>query len=150
MSGTTLRTIITLALVFHGVGHLMGVIPALGLIDTQSGSGQGLLKNWSNRSWLLTDLLGDGTLRVLGFALYGLAFAGFVATGLALAGWGLPHDAWRTLAIVSAITSLAAIVLFWDALILLIPHKAGALGVNVAVLIGLLVANWPAETALGF
>jgi hypothetical protein len=150
MSGTTLRTIITLALIFHGVGHLMGVFPALGLLDTQSGSSQGWLKNWSSRSWLLTDLIGEGPSRVLGVILYGLAFAGFVATGLALAGWGLPHDAWRTLAILSAIVSLAAVLLFWDALILLFPHKVGALGVNIAVVVGLLVANWPGETALGF
>jgi hypothetical protein len=52
--------------------------------------------------------------------------------------------------VVSAIISLVGIMLFWDALIMLFPHKVGAIGVNVAVLVGLLVANWPTEADLGY
>ncbi len=33
MSGTTLRAIIAFVLLFHGVGHAMGIIPALRLVD---------------------------------------------------------------------------------------------------------------------
>ena len=150
MSGTTLRALATLILLFHGVGHFMGVIPALGLIGTENRSRQGWLKNWSSRSWLLTDLLGDSASRVLCLILYGVALIGFVATGLALAGWLVPHDGWRTLAAVSAAISLVAVALFWDALIMLFPHKVGAIGVNVVVLAGVLAANWPTEAALGY
>jgi hypothetical protein len=128
----------------------MGVIPALGLIDAERRSSQGWLKNWSSRSWLLTDLLGNTASRYLCFILYGVAVVGFVAAGLALVGWLLPHDSWRTLAVVSAVISLVAIAFFWDALIMLFPHKVGAIGVNVAVLVGALVANWPTEAALGY
>jgi hypothetical protein len=127
----------------------MGVIPALQLINVE-GSGADWLKDWSSRSWLLTDLLGDTASRILCLILYGVALVGFVAAALALMGWLVPHDWWRTLAVVSAIISLVAIALFWDALIMLFPHKVGAIGVNIAVLAGLLVANWPTEAALGY
>jgi hypothetical protein len=52
--------------------------------------------------------------------------------------------------VVSAVISLVAILLYWNALILLFPHKIGALAVNIAVLICLLALNWPAEADLGF
>jgi hypothetical protein len=33
---------------------------------------------------------------------------------------------------------------------LIFPHKVGAIGVSVAVLVGLLWANWPSEAVLGY
>jgi hypothetical protein len=66
MSGTTLRILITLVLLVHGVGHVMGAMPALGLFDDERRSGQGWLKNWSSHSWLLTDLLGYTVARTTG------------------------------------------------------------------------------------
>jgi hypothetical protein len=149
MSGTVLRAIIALVFVVHGVGHAMGIIPALGLINTQ-GSSQGWLKNWSSHSWLLTNLLGEAVSRILCVVLYGAALIGFLGATLALLGWGIPHDWWRTLASISAILSLIALLLFWNALIFFFPHKVGALGVNIATLICLLVLAWPTEANLGF
>jgi hypothetical protein len=149
MSGTVLRAIIALVFAVHGVGHAMGVIPALGIVNTQ-GSSQGWLKNWSSHSWLLTDLLGDAVSRILCVVLYGAALIGFVGAALALLGWGIPHNGWRTLATVSALISLVAVLLYWNALIFLFPHKVGALSVNIATLICLLALNWPTEANLGF
>jgi hypothetical protein len=127
----------------------MGIIAALQLINVESSSAD-WLRGWSSHSWLLTDTLGATASRILCFILYGAALVGFVAAALALMGWLVPHDSWRTLAVVSAIISLVGIMLFWDALIMLFPHKVGAIGVNVAVLVGLLVANWPTEADLGY
>jgi hypothetical protein len=62
----------------------------------------------------------------------------------------VPHEWWRTLAIVSAVVSLVALALFWNAFIYLFPHKVGAIAVNVAVLVGLLWANWPSEADIGY
>jgi hypothetical protein len=149
MSGTVLRAIIAFIFAFHGVGHAMGIIPALGLASSR-GTNQGWLKNWSSHSWLLTNLLGDTVSRVLCAALYGAALIGFVLAALALLGWLIPHNSWRTLATVSAVVSLAALLLFWNALIFLFPHKVGALAVNIATLVCLLVLNWPTEADLGF
>ncbi|MGD8398217.1 MAG: hypothetical protein PVG11_05120, partial [Anaerolineae bacterium] len=59
-------------------------------------------------------------------------------------------DWWRTLAVASSVISLVALLLYWDALIFLFPHKVGALAVNVATLVCLLVLSWPSEADLGF
>jgi hypothetical protein len=149
MSGTVLRAIIALVFGFHGVGHAMGVLPALGVVSVE-GADQGWLKDWSSRSWLLTDLLGDTPSRVLCAILYGAALIGFIGAALALLGWGIPHDWWRTLAVVSAIISFVGLLLYWNALIFLFPHKVGALAINIATLVCLLLLNWPAEADLGF
>jgi hypothetical protein len=148
MSGTVLRAILALVFAFHGVGHAMGVIPALRIINLE-GTDQGWLRQWSSRSWLLTDPLGDGASRLLCAALYLLALVGFVAAALAVAGWLLPHDWWRPLAIVSSVLSLVALALYWNALIFLFPHKVGALAVNITTLVCLLALNWPSEADLG-
>jgi hypothetical protein len=149
MSGTLLRAIIAFVFAFHGVGHAMGIIPALQLVKVDSSS-EGWLSNWSSHSWLLTNLLGDTVSRILCIVLYGAALIGFLGAALALLGWGIPHDWWRTLAVVSAVISLVALVLYWNALIFLFPHKVGALAINVATLVCLLVLNWPTEADLGF
>jgi hypothetical protein len=149
MSGTVLRAIIALVLAFHGTGHAMGIIPALGIVNA-AGSGQGWLKNWSSRSWLLGNLLSEPISRILCVILYGLALIGFIGATLALLSWVLPHDWWRTLAVASAVISLAALLLFWNALIFLFPHKVGALAINVATLVCLLALSWPTEANLGF
>lgn len=149
MSSTLLRAIIAAVFAFHGIGHAMGVIPALGFVSGEASS-QSWLRNWSSRSWLLTDLLGDSVGRTICVVLYSAALVGFLVAALALLGWIVPHEWWRTLAVVSAVISLVAILLYWNALILLFPHKIGALAVNIAVLICLLALNWPAEADLGF
>ena len=150
MSGTTLRFIIAAVLIFHGIGHAMGVLSALPLLKKDDESQAGFMKNWSSDSWLLTDALGKGVTRVTCIVLYALALIGFIVTGLSLLDWVLPHDWWRTAAIVSSAISLLALALHWNALMLLFPHKIGAIAINVATLVCLLGANWPAETDIGF
>lgn len=141
MSPTALRIIIAAVLFIHGIGHFMGVMPALQLFN---------VKGWNSRSWLLTPLIGEAASRILSAVLFMMALVGFLASAMALLGWLVPHDWWRTLAIVSAVISLITVVLFWNAFVSLIPNKVGALGVDVAVLVCLLVLNWPAEADIGF
>ena len=69
---------------------------------------------------------------------------------LPLMGRLVPHASWRTLAVVSAVVSLVAIALFWNAFVSLIPNKLGAFAVDVATLVCLLGLNWPSEADLGF
>jgi hypothetical protein len=140
MSGTILRIIIALVFLVHGVGHFMGIMPALGLAS---------VKGWSSRSWLLTPLLGDAASSIISFVLFAAALVGFLAAALGLMGWLVPHDSWRTLAIVSAVISLIALALFWNAFVSPI-NKLGAIAVDVATLVCLLGLNWPSEADLGF
>ncbi len=83
-------------------------------------------------------------------ALYAVNVAGFLLVGLALMDWVVPHDWWRGMAVGFAVLSLVTVVVFWDGLAMLFPNKIGALAVNIAVLIGLVVAGWPSEADIGF
>jgi hypothetical protein len=141
MSVTTLGITIALVLFAHGIGHVMGLIPILGLSSTET---------WHARSWLLTGLIGDIASRAVGFILFAVALVGFIGAALGLMDWLVPHDWWRTLAIVSAVISMVAIILFWNAFVMLFPNKIGAIAVNVAALVGLLMASWPTELQLGY
>ena len=150
MSGVTLRIIITAVLVFHGVGQLMGILPVFHFLGSDTANAPKWGKNWSSHSWLLTKKLGEPASRLICFLLYFSAFVLFIVVILALQGWLIPYALWRTLAIVAALVSLTALFLFWNALIFTFPHKVGDIAVNVAVLAGLLVFNWPSESVLGF
>jgi len=140
MSSTALRYLIAAAIAFHGIGHMQGVVVGLGLAKTE---------RWTGRSWLLTGLLGENVTRVLGISLWLVCFAAFILVALALLGWGVPHVWWRPLAIPFAVVSLVTLFLYWNSLAMFF-NKAGALGMNLAILIGLLLMNWPSETQIGY
>ena len=149
MSGTSLRTLIVVVFLIHGVGQFMGIIPALRLFGTESGGGPEWFRNWTSDSWLLTDLVGSAATRIVCLLLFGAAFIGFVTAGLGLAGGLVPYGWWRPLAVASAAIALVALILFWDALIYFFPHKVGDIAVNLAVLVCLLGLSWPSDAALG-
>jgi len=149
MSEVMLRVVIAGVLAFHGIGQAMGIIPALRL-PLFEGKDWGWLQSWTSHSWLLSPLLGDAVARIISIVLFGLPFIGFLGAALALMGWGVPHELWRPLALVSAGVSLVALALYWNALVMLFPHKIGDIAVNAAVLVGLLWVNWPTEIDLGF
>jgi hypothetical protein len=141
MSGVTLRALVAVVLFIHGIAHVMGLFPAFGLATVEG---------WNSRSWLLTPILGETISRILSIILFLLALIGFIASSLALLGWLVPHDWWRTLVIVSAVISIVTIILYWNAFVAFFPNKVGALGVDIAVLVCLLVVNWPTEAMLGY
>ena len=137
MSASTILIITGLILIVHGIGHVMAFFPALNITSTD---------NWHYRSWLLTGLLGDTISRVLVIVLFGAAMIGFIAAGLGLFGWLVPHSAWQTLAIVSAVISLVALALFWNSFVAFFPNKIGAIVVNIATLWALLGSGSFSET----
>jgi hypothetical protein len=136
-----LQIIIALVLFVHGIGHVMGIMAMAGLST---------IETWNARSWLLTGILGDTVSRVIGFLLFAVALIGFVGAALAVMDWLVPHEWWQTLVLFSSIVSLAAIALYWNAFVALFPNKIGVIAVDAAVLLGLLVFNWPTEAQLGF
>ena len=141
MSPTTLRTIIFFVLLVHGIGHSMAFFPAWGISSTEK---------WHHRSWLLTPLIGDKASRVISTVLFLAAFIGFIAAAFGVMGWLVPHEQWRSLAVLSAVISLFALLMFWNSFVALFPNKIGAIAVNLAVLVCLLYLNWPTEADIGY
>jgi hypothetical protein len=129
-----------IAIIFfiHGIGHIICILPALGLDASPT---------WNSYSWLLTNAIGQKAANVVGIVIWLAAVVGFILAGLALLGWGMPYAWWRPLAIVSAVISLIGVILFWNAFASWF-NKAGAITVDVAVLVALLVLHWPAEQQL--
>ncbi|NIV29154.1 MAG: hypothetical protein GWN58_06480 [Anaerolineae bacterium] len=119
----------------HGLVHLWYVTLSQQWVEFQPEMG------WTGESWLFSPLLGDGATRGLATVLYSLATLGFVAGGVGVLA---RQDWWRPVVIGSAAFSAVIIILFWDGGLPRIVEK-GLLGflINVALLVALLVFDWP-------
>jgi len=141
MSADTARGLVFGALVIHGLGHggALGALIWMALRPSDPTGG------WqAARSWLLPALPAATATPIAG-AFWIVAMLGFVVAALSFWGIGLPGEAWRSLAIGSAIVSLVGITLFfgtWPPF-----NTLAALAVNVAVLVSLLWLRWPAQAA---
>ena len=133
MSLATLRIVFAVILIAHGIGHYMGVLSSFNVKMSPS---------QSSTSKLLDPLLGESFSRVLCFVLHLLPLVGFLAAGWALLGWLVPQDWWIPLAVISAVLSMLALVFYWNGLAFAF-NKVGAVLVNLAVLICLLLLKWP-------
>ena len=123
------RIVIAVVLLAHGIGHSLGLFPAFGLAKT---------KQCTDHSWLLTNFIGESAARRFGVVLWLAAMFGFI--GAALGFYGI-QEWWRSLAIASAIVSLAGLALYWNAFPSLI-NKIGAIAIDVIIL-ARLWAHWP-------
>jgi len=139
MSPKTLRTIIAVFLFIHAIGHIQGFIASLGVIKSDT---------WHARSWLFDGLLGEKGSRILAMILFIVCVLGFLATAFSFLGIGIPHESWRTLAIIFAIPSVLSLIAYWNTFAMFF-NKIGAIGVNGWILIGLLIMSWPSKADLG-
>lgn len=133
MDGMLVKVVVATVLGAHGIGHVLGWMPALGLAR---------FAGTSSGSWLLGGLVGDGMTRAVAAALYIVPTAGFLAAAIGLL---LGQPWWRPVAAASAAVSLAGTVLYPTA----IPtgSTVGSVAVNLVVLYGVIVAAWGADTA---
>jgi hypothetical protein len=133
MDAMVVKVVVAGVLGAHGIGHVMGWMPPLGLAR---------FNGVESGSWLLSGLAGEGVARVAAVGLFMIPTAGFV---VAAAGLLLGQPWWRSVAVASAATSLAASALYPHALPL--SSTIGSLAVNGIVLVGVLVAGWGASMA---
>jgi hypothetical protein len=132
MSTKTVKIIVFLALLVHGIGHFQGVVASLGINYN---------KKTSTESWLFRGL-DKKTNTIICFILYLLAGISAILAALGFQDI-LLGDFWRNLAIVSAFSSLACLVLFPNALAMFF-NKVGAILVNLWIFYSLLFNNqWP-------
>jgi hypothetical protein len=133
------RIAVAVVLMAHGVGHALGVVPAFVPITD----------SWNTRSALLSGPLGERRARVVGIVLWSACMVGFVASGLALLGAGLPVAWWEPLAVASSVLSLLTLALFWHGFPTLVPNKVGAIAVDLTAIVGIVFAGWPGDALLG-
>jgi hypothetical protein len=133
MSDSTLKLVAAIILIFHGIGHYMGILASLGIKMTD---------RMSAHSPLLSGLLGDKGAKGICLVLFAPALVGFIAAGFALLGWLVPQALWFKLAVLSSVFSVLGLVFYWNALAFLF-NKLGSILVNALVLIGLLLLRWP-------
>ena len=119
--------IVTLLAVFaHGIGHILFLMPALGV----AGWGH------SASSWLLTGRLGETVTRALAVVIWVLVIAAYMA---GIYGF-LIHSAWWSQALIGAsVLSLIGLILFWANFQ---PVKA-AIVFDLAIILSLQVFHWP-------
>lgn len=116
----------------HGLGHMLGWMPAWGIAK---------FEGVSSESWLLGGLVGEIGERVAAGALFLVPMIGF---GIAAFGMFTGQAWWRPLAAASAGVSLAATALFPHAFPL--GSTIGSVVVNAAA-IALVVSGWGTEEA---
>lgn len=133
MSTKTIKLLVFLALLVHGIGHIQGVIGSLGVKMGHSGS---------SVSWLLKGL-GEGTNRTICLILYAGAAVFGILAALSFKGILIPVTIWELFALITAFISTAGLILFPNALAMFF-NKIGAVAVNLIIYYSILFnGNWP-------
>lgn len=133
MTTKTVKLIVFIALLVHGIGHIQGVVSSLGVKFNDS---------TNNISWLLKNL-GANANRTICLALYLAAAILGILTALGFKGIIVPFTSWQILAVITAFVSTACLVLFPNALAMFF-NKAGAIVVNLIIFYSILFnGNWP-------
>jgi len=129
-----IRIISGIFMVLHGLVHLLYLGHGLRFFELGD-------LEWPDGSWLFAGLLGQDTTRWLAAIACVLATLGFAAGGVGiLAGQGW----WRPLVVGSAAFSTAIWILFWNgAWQKLADQGLIAILINGAILVAVLVFNWP-------
>lgn len=143
MSDHIVKLIVAVTLLVHGLGHA-GALGALIWIGARPGTDTA---GWlTARSWLVPSLPAS-TATTVANSFWILSLIGFVVTALPFWGLPVPGEAWRPLAVASALVSITGIVLFFGRWPMF--NTLAALGVNVAVLVAVLSLRWPPQTLFG-
>lgn len=131
-----LKFIIGVFIVLHGLVHLLYFGQSRRLFELQTGM------VWPDGSWLFSKPLGDAATRVLASISCVLAAIGFVAGGIGIfAGQAW----WHPVVVASALFSTVLYILLWDGKMQKLHDKGGiALLINLAILVAVLIFQWPA------
>jgi hypothetical protein len=118
----------------HGIGHVLGWLPAWGIAR---------FDDVSSRSWLVSLVAGEPVGRWVAGLVFLIPTLGFVVVA---AGLLTEQPWWRAVAVACAAVSLLATAVFPQAL----PTGStiGSVALNGILLFGVLVAGWGAEAAI--
>ncbi|HEY7523024.1 MAG TPA: hypothetical protein VH720_05105 [Candidatus Limnocylindrales bacterium] len=135
MGNEAVKLIIALVVTAHGVGHLLFLVPALGIATWAGQTGD---------SWLLTSTFGEAVTRTIAAVVWAAAIVLFVA---GVAGFLTAAEWWRAVTIAGAVVSAVGIVAMWNGIAM--SSAVFALGFDAALVIALAVAHWPAADLVG-
>ena len=134
MNGNLWRIILGLMITAHGVGHVYFLVAALGIAS------------WGQKvqSWLLDSLAGGALIQPVAILVWFVVTGIFITSGLGV--W-LGQGWWRNVAVAGAIVSLFGITVFATGL----PFNPTINPVvfNIAVLVALLLLDWPPTVLVG-
>ena len=130
-----LKILVGLFMVLHGLVHLLYFGQSWRLFELQAGM------TWPDGSWAFSRLLGDEGIRWLASISLVLAALGFVVGGIGI----FASQAWWSPVVVgSAAFSGVIYILFWDGGLQNLDDKGGiGLLINVAILVAVLIFQWP-------
>jgi hypothetical protein len=139
MSDQMLKLMIAGALLVHGLGH-GGALGALIWIGLRPGTDT---DGWrAARSWLFSSASAS-TATTVASVFWILSLLGFATAALSFWGVLMPGEAWRPLAIASAMVSIVGIALFFGTWPMF--NTLAAMAMNIAVLVALLWLRWPSH-----
>ncbi len=129
------RIIFAVFLVLHGLVHLLYLGQSRRIFELQPGM------VWPDGSWAFSKLLGEETTRLLAAVFLVLAAIGFVVAGVGI--FASPSR-WRPVVLAAATFSALIYILLWDGGLQNLDDK-GAVGllINAAILVAVLVFQWP-------
>jgi hypothetical protein len=128
-----LKIVIGIVLLAHGIGHVLGLFPVVGVAPMSS------VPKWTGESWLLPS--GQATLaHIVGGVLWAVALVGFLLVSFIVFGW-LPETWWQPMAIGASVVSIVAIALFPSGFPTAV-NVVGALVVDIALLVAATVYQW--------
>ena len=130
-----LRILSGVVLIAHAVVHLLYAGQSNRTFELQAGM------TWPDGAWLFSRLLGNEPTRALASATLLLAALGFVSGA---AGLIFMQAWWRPVVVGAAALSAVAFMVFWDGALQDLPAK-GAVGIliSVAILVAVLIFQWP-------
>ena len=130
-----LATIFGVFLILHGLVHLLYAGQSWELFELRPEM------TWPEGSWLISKILGDQAARMLATGFLVLSAIGFASGGLGLF---LRADWWRTATLISAMFSSLIFIVFWNGKFQALDDQGGVgLLINLAILVVILVFNWP-------
>ena len=130
-----IRIVFGIFLVLHGLVHLLYFGQSARYFELQPGMA------WPDGAWAFSKLLGDGSTRTLAGIFLVLTAIGFVAGG---AGILLKGAWWRPVVVSVAAFSAVIYLLLWDGAWQNLDNKGLiAILINAAILVALLVFQWP-------
>jgi len=120
-----LQTLTGLFIIAHGLVHLWYVVLSLNWVEFQPDMG------WTGRSWLLSGVLQEPTVRTTSAVLFIISAIAFVISGV---GIFVNADWLDTVILISAIFSSIVLIIFWDGSLEMIVQK-GLIGVLINLVI---------------